>query len=397
MQPAEQQHFAEAPAAEDRLRTSSPTQSPSRYVPSLHLGPKLRKLLGKSTDTIWLRLQRRARRMSKGENTITISIPELARIERIAPRTVEFALHRLEEAGIIRRQRGRHETRVEVLCYDLDEHDVREWSPYVPVETTQWMREKRPAGRPKSLGKPARKAMSSAAAASPDEKARILAHPSVPTSPFVPALAIPNTPTPRLLLPDMRQSEKQEFLIEAYASCVRLFFPNAQVQTACKWMRSRAGNKVLAGAIDACIALDLSPQAWCGVQFERAVRQKRKQPPRAEVVWEPSLIEEHGAGIEKAIADLGMNIYRKQPVHQPEYAVFVRGVHDLRKLYQQTIFDLGKLERYDELAIARIVNHTWPDGYRETYKRAEQKLRTIQNEVDQRVLRGTYVWSPANG
>jgi hypothetical protein len=380
------------------LPTTSPTRTPLRYVANPHTGPRLRKLLGKATDEVWVVLQRRALRVV-GSNTLMVKVPEIARVTRRSLRTVEFALKRLDDAGLIRRTRSRHATRIDLLTYDVCEVEGRAYAPHLPVETICWMREKRPPGRPRlPLNRP-RKPMQSAESVEPphpDEKARILSHPLVPTNPYVPALDVPKMPTPRLLMRDTRKSERHEFLIEAYASACRLFYPQAQVKTACSWMRSRIGARVLEGAAQACMDIGIGPQAWVGVQFERARRQKRKSPPRPEVVYEPKLIEEHGGAVEDAVFKFGMLLYAKQPVHMPEYKVFVQGVYDMRSMYEQTMAELRKLPRYDEAAIRAVVSRIWPEGYAETYKRAETKLRSIQAEVDQRAARGTYVWSPVH-
>jgi len=367
-------------------------------VAALRQGPSLRKLLG-SAGELWTQLQARTRRVHGSAITVTAS--ELAKTQRPARplRTIEWGLKRLHEAGLITRSRTRYGVVLTLCGWDIDDNGVREYSPHLPPATLRWMRDQRPRGRPKGYKPPASpRPLTSenlfmqqheVASSSTEARARILAHPLVPPDPHVPHLSLPRLPLPALLSKDARPSENREFLIEAYVSAVRVFYPRLAVASACKYMRSQDGRRLLDAAAEIFLAEAIAPQAWIGLALARD-KPRRKQPQRPEILYEPTLIEK-AAGSFHTRAEKS-NLYTRAPANDARHALYTQGIRDLRALWIRTMIDLKQLDHYDEAAIRNICMRYWPQGYSGVYRSAEEKMRTIQNELDARCARGEYLW-----
>ena len=286
-----------------------------------------------------------------------------------------------------------------MLAWDIDENEVREYSPHLPAETVTWMRGQNKRGRPRRVEPPPHDAltmeslfMQQAVSTQPsyDVRAHVLSHPLVPPNPYSAELDPPKTPMPMLLSKDARASEHREFLIEAYVSLSRAFYPRLAVNSAVKFMRSTDGRRLLDAAASVFLEKSVAPQAWLVLAFEREVKKKRKQPLRPEVLYEPTLIEK---GADRFHASAGEHeMFLRRTVTDPRHAEFVRGIRDLRALWERTMFELKQLTVYDEAAITQICTRYWPKGYATIYQNAAHKMRTIQNELEVRVVRGEYIW-----
>jgi hypothetical protein len=384
----------EVPAREKRAGTRS-----SATVAALRQGPGLRKLLGSGAD-LWEQLQHRARR-SEGK-PLVVTAAELARTRRPARpvRTVEWGLHRLEEAGLIARRRMRYGVEITVCAFDVDEQGVREFSPRVPAQTVTWMRTALRRGRPKRLlpsQPPAEitfmEEIEPRTEARADMVARVLAHPAVPPSPYRADLQVPKVPTPLLLDKGARPSEHREFLINAYVSISRSFFPAIAVQPATRMMRSNEGRRILDAAAQEFMRAGIAPQAWLVLNFEREHARKRKAPIRPEIVYEPTFIERNNYAFHEQTT--GHRMFLQTPVNDEKNKKYTEGIKTLRAFYHHLIKDLQQLPAYDEEAIEALCARYFPKGWKAVYDDAALKMRTIQNEYDQRNLRGEYLWAEA--
>lgn len=374
-----------------------------RTVTALHQGPGLRKLLGSASE-LWDRLQRKTRRHP--EHMVETSVKALAgRYER--PRTIEWGLKRLEDAGLIRRERMRYGVRIFVLSFDTDDDGMREFSPRLEPATVVWMRAQRKRGRPKRpKGEPMQEAqvaqVENVRPIRPPETRwsrdevlkRAADHPDVPRLPLaVTGLRPPRLPMPPKLDPNARPSERREFLIEAYATSIQAFWPGAPIGRACKALRTRSGfamlDEVAAAFLDP--EAPLEPHAWLHHEFAREVSRKRKAPPRAEVAYEPTRIMKFGPDVAREMHE--SELFTIRAYRAPEVEVTLKGLAGLQALYERTLNEIGALPDLDDReAISRVCRTYWPTGWRPIYETAIDRVRAIEAELERRVLKGQYIW-----